>query len=109
MSGIAMTDDFDDTQAISEGWGLFWLDPPIHEDEPLQLEAVANDEIGPEVFDDDEEAVAFVVAQAEAGSEYHLAALSYLAAHSPRELTNFPSIAEVLARQSPAPSTTTPS
>lgn len=93
--------EFDDAQAISEGWCISEMVPPIHADEPFQLEAVANPEIGPMLFNNDDDAVAFVVRHAEAGSAYHLQALRYLEAHSPRELVNFPSIADALSKATP--------
>jgi len=94
MSKIAI--EFDDAQANAEGWGIFEICPPFHADEPFQLEAIYNPEIGPERFSSDEDAVAFVIEQAKAGSGYHVKALRYLAEHSPRELVNFPDIAAVI-------------
>jgi len=81
--------EFDNDQALSEGWGIFYLDPPFHDDEPFQLEAVANPEIGPEVFDDDDDAWRHVKARAADGSAYHQAALDYIKEFSPREWSNF--------------------
>lgn len=81
-------DAFDNTQANTEGWGIFSMHPPFHADEPFQLEAVMNPEIGPEVFDDDNSAWAYVRARAAEGSSYHQSALDYIKEHSPREWVN---------------------
>jgi hypothetical protein len=88
---------FNDAQAHSEGWGIFEMCPAFHADEPLQLEAVCNPELGPECFASDEDAVAFVIGKAAAGSAYHIQALRFLVSNSPRELMNFPSIASAIA------------
>lgn len=92
-----MQPQFNNEPACAEGWCISSIHPPMHHDEPFQLEAVANPEIGPEIFNDDEDAVSFVVAKAISGSTYHRHALQFLAEHSPRELVNFPAISSALA------------
>lgn len=56
---------FDEAQAVQEGWAIF--------DVEGRLEIQRIDELA--IFADDEGAVSFVEAQAEAGSEYHAEAL----------------------------------
>jgi len=69
---------FDNTQALSEGWGIFSLN---RDDEPFQLQR--DDE--EDVFEDDDEAWAFVFQKADEGSTYHIEAMDFLKQYAPKE------------------------
>jgi hypothetical protein len=72
--------EFDNSQAINEGWSIFTC--YCTDNGPYQLQCCDDDD----VFVSDEKAWKFVVDQANAGSEYHKSALAYLREHNPMEI-----------------------
>lgn len=55
----SLYEEWDNTQALSEGWGIFVLDPPGVLPEPYQLQAVCNPELGPLIFGEGEDEAAW--------------------------------------------------
>lgn len=80
ITSDAVIQDFDNTQAFEEGWGIF--DCEGSENDQWQLQKSDEDA----VFASDEDAWLFVVDHAIAGSAYHIAALDWLERHAPMEL-----------------------
>jgi len=71
--------DFDNTQAQSEGWGIFETDGSSSG--PYQLQRMDDEE----VFEDDDAAARFVQQRASYGHHYHASALEFLREHNPIE------------------------
>ncbi|KFG99069.1 hypothetical protein GQ56_0101020 [Burkholderia paludis] len=72
--------EFDNEQAVGEGWSIFTCDGS--ECGRYQLQCCDDDD----VFLNDYVAWKFVVDQARVGSEYHKKALAYLREHNPMEI-----------------------
>jgi hypothetical protein len=72
--------EFDNSQAIDEGWSIFKCYGS--DNGPYQLQCCDDDD----VFTKDEQAWRFVVDQARMGSEYHKKALQYLRDYNLMEL-----------------------
>lgn len=88
-----MSAEFDNTQAFTEGWGIF----ETHEDTDASfvekygtwsLDRLGEDNnCGPVVFGEDcDEVWRFVVEKANTGSEYHRRAINFLREHNPKEI-----------------------
>jgi hypothetical protein len=77
---IAQAPEFDNSQAINEGWSIFTCYGS--ENGRYQLQCCDDDD----VFVADAQAWKFVVEQAQVGSEYHKAALQYLRDYNPMEI-----------------------
>jgi hypothetical protein len=74
-----MAIEFDNAQAGKEGWGIFDCEGSANGPWQLQKEDIQD------VFATDCDAWQHVVACADAGSAYHLAALEFLLQHNPQE------------------------
>lgn len=88
-----MTIEFDNTQAFTEGWGIF----EIHGDTDQSfvdtygtwsLDRLGEDNTcGPVVFGEDaDQAWRHVVTRALEGSAYHIEAIRFLREHNPKEI-----------------------
>lgn len=73
-----MTEQFDNTYAIKEGWCI----SEVGSDTPFRLEKYDESTS----FKSDQEAWQFVYDLSVKGSYYHSYALAYLSKHSPKEL-----------------------
>lgn len=80
MTTILDASNWDNTQALTEGWDLFHVDYDHASgleiqriDDPMSVPDLGYDD---PKFTDDNEAMAFVVSRANTGSAYHKAALS---------------------------------
>jgi hypothetical protein len=72
--------EFDNSQAVKEGWSIFTCDGS--DNGPYQLQCCDDDD----VFEKDVQAWQYVVQCAKGGSEYHKKALDYLREHNPAEI-----------------------